>query len=695
MARLLVLCEKPKVAASIAAALGVRQRRDGYYEGKELLITWAYGHLLELADAEEYDERYRRWNLDDLPIIPSPFRRRPRDRKAAEQLRLIRELMRRPDVEAVVNACDAGREGELIFRTIYQYCRCTKPVLRLWISSQTPEAIREGMRHLRPGSDYDMLAEEAFSRQEADWLVGINATRAYSVRNGAKVVIGRVQTPTLALIVRRELEIRNFVPQTYYVVRARFRSDAGEYEGTWFRGDEDRLDVKEQAEAIARKVQGRHGTVVSVEERERQEPPPLLFDLTSLQQHMNKTRGFTAARTLDVLQELYETHKLVTYPRTDSKHLGSDVVPRLKTLLRACQPLFPAEVESLLALPKLPVTSRIVDDAKVTDHHAIVPTGVVPDLSRLSADERAVLEEVARRFVAAFMPPYRYRETVVVTQVEGETFRTRGRQPIQEGWRALYAKQRDGGEEEEGAATLPPLRQGTGVTVLEVHCLERQTQPPARYTEATLLQDMERAGRFLESEDMREVLKGRGLGTPATRAEIIEKLVEYGYVVRRKRTLLPTETGMALIQGLTYRVLTSPELTAEWEQKLAMIRSGAMTRQEFMRQVVELTRDIVEHARREGTILGIAGDATDAVGRCPRCGSPVREFPKAYACTRRECGTVIWKRIAGKAITRRVAATLLEKGETGLLKGFKSRSGKPFNARLRLTGDGKVEFVFS
>jgi DNA topoisomerase III len=710
----LVIAEKPSVARDLTDALpGTFENHESYYESEDTVITFAVGHLVELIAPEEYDERFKKWRMDDLPIIPDEFRLHARDKKAEKQLKVIHKQLQRDDVDKVVNACDAGREGELIFAYIYETSGVDKPVERLWINSLTKTAIKEGFEHLRPGEQLRPLEAAARSRSEADWLVGMNATRAATIRGrawvGGVVSLGRVQTPTLALLVKREREIQAFVPEPYWLVHAEFDP---RYQGLWFEGDETRLKEAKRAEEIAGKVSGKDGVVESVERKEQSERAPLLYDLTSLQRDANRRFGFSARRTLQAAQSLYEDKKAITYPRTSSRWLSGDLVPQLKPTAATLQPIgeYAAAARYVLGLQQLPL-GRVVNDSKVDDHHAIIPTDVEHDVSRFSPDERRVFDLIARRFLAVFHPPARYARTTVVTLVEEERFRSRGKVTLEAGWRGVYGllsdadaqQQRQDEEGENESAELPPLEQGQKVRCASAEVEAKETKPPPRYTEATLLSAMETAGKLIDDEELREAMKESGLGTPATRAETIETLIRREYIERAGKDLTPTPKGLQVITMLEEHPLTSPELTGNWEKRLTDIEHGTDDRAKFIDDIADFTRATVEKIaeldkeklRPERVELGL----------CPRCGAEtgeiIKENSKAYGCTswksREEpgCGFVIWKRVAGRTITPELARQLLEDGRTKeVVSGFKSRAGKPFRARLVLNGEGKVEFDF-
>jgi DNA topoisomerase-3 len=739
----LIIAEKPSVGRDIAGALdGVFQKRTladlspkakkatkdepTFLESDDYVIAWAVGHLVQLAEPEEYDEKWKKWRMADLPIVPPDgFKLVPRDAKSKKQLKLVETLLKRDDVDHVINACDAGREGELIFAYLYESVfgepptspDAPKPVERLWISSMTKTAIRDGFEQLRPGVQLQPLESAARARSEADWLVGMNATRAATIRGrawvGGVVSLGRVQTPTLAIIVAREREIQAFVPEPYWLVHATFDP---RYEGLWFdpikaddkdtpTGQETWLKEAERAQEVVDKVAGKTGTVEDVERKEQSERAPLLYDLTSLQRDANRRYGFSARRTLSAAQSLYEGKKAITYPRTSSRWLSGDLVPQLKptaaTLVDITE--YASAAQFVLKLDSLPL-ARVVNDAKVDDHHAIIPTDVEHDVSEFSPDERRIFDLVARRFLAVFHPPARYARTTVITVVEDERFRTRGKVTLEAGWRGVYGVEADADKEEDPeSAELPPLEKGQQIKVASVESEAKETRPPPRYTEATLLSAMETAGKFVDDEELREAMKERGLGTPATRAETIETLIRREYIERGGKDLMPTPKGLQVITMLEENKLTSPELTGDWEKRLGDIEHGNGGKDDFIKGIEDFTRSTVEaiaaldkeKLRPERVELGL----------CPRCGAEtgeiIRENSKAYGCTswksREEtgCGFVIWKRVAGRTLTPEVARQLLEEGKTKeVLSGFRSRAGKPFRARLVLNDEGKVEFEF-
>jgi len=718
MAKTLVIAEKPSVGRDLASALpGSFPKSEGYLECDDYVITWAVGHLVQLADPEEYDEKFKKWRMADLPIVPDEFYLVPRDAKSKKQLNVILKQLKRDDIGLVINGCDAGREGELIFAYIYELYRSSlkkkdgepKRVERLWISSMTKQAIREGFERLRPGEQMRPLEEAARSRSEADWIVGMNATRAATIRGrawvGGVVSLGRVQTPTLAMLVKREREIQAFVPEPYWLVHAAFQPP---YQGLWFEGDETRIKTAERADEIVTKVSGKDGTITKVERKEQSERAPLLYDLTSLQRDANRRFGFSARRTLQAAQSLYEGKKAITYPRTSSRYLSGDMVPQLKIVASTLQDIgdYREAATYVMRLDQLPL-ARVINDEKIDDHHAIIPTDIPHGVEAFSPDERRIFDLVARRFLSVFHPPARYARTTVVTEVEGESFRTRGKVTLEAGWRGVYglepdAEKQSEDEDSEGGE-LPKLEEGQTVRCLAAEREDKMTKAPPRYTEATLLSAMETAGKLVDDEELREAMKDSGLGTPATRAEIIETLIRREYIERVGRDLQPTPKGLQVITMLDEHKLTSPELTGDWEKKLADIEHGRFQRASFIQEIAKFTGEIVEQI--ESLDKEKLRPERVELGPCPRCGAVtgeiIRENSRAYGCTswksREEtgCGFVIWKRVAGRTLTPELARQLLEEGRTReVLSGFRSRNGKPFRARLVLNREGKVEFDF-
>lgn len=675
------MAEKPSVGRELAAVLGASSRREGYLEGNGWAVTWAFGHLVELREPHEYDAEWRRWALETLPMLPERFGLRPRgDSGAQRQLKVIRELFGR--AEMLVCATDAGREGELIFRYIRQWAGAEKlPFKRLWLQSLTPEAIRAGFARLREGREFDSLYEAARCRSEADWMIGLNATRYHTVKYGHRNLlwsVGRVQTPVLALLAERDIEIETFKPEPYWVVTTRYR-------GTRFTQPKRRFDAEEKARAVVESIREAPLVVTSVEKKPKRIPPPQLYDLSSLQQDMNTWFGFTADQTLQLAQELYEA-KILTYPRTDSRHIGKEEAAGLPTLLRSLPEAYQPFVQGL-DLDRLRPGRRVVDDTKVTDHHAILPTGTKP--GGLSGPKEKVYAAVVRRLLAALYPACVQQVTTVKATVKEERFQARGAVVEDWGWQRLYPhlqkkKQSAKEDDEAGDQVMPEMEEGeSGPHEPEVKA--KSTQPPKRFTEATLLKRMETAGKLVDDEEMREAMKQRGLGTPATRAAIIETLIGRRYIRRQKKQLVSTEAGRHLLTLVRDPSLRSAELTGEWEAKLKDIELGKGDPTEFM-------EGIREHAKQ---LVGGDPDAEKAggFGPCRKCGAPVVEGKRGFGCSRwREgCDFVLWKQSAGAEIDGPLARELLDLGHSLQAVPVKGADGKPGLATLVLREDGSVD----
>jgi len=591
----LVIAEKPSVGRDIAGVLGAAKKGDGFLYSDGYIVSWAIGHLVTLFEPDDYDPALKKWQIASLPIIPAEIKLKG-IRATKAQLYILKNLMNRTDVSEIICATDSGREGELIFRYIYSIVKCSKPVKRLWISSMTDAAIKNGFAALKPSRDYDSLYLSAKCRSHADWLVGINATRAYTVRYNALLSIGRVQTPTLAIITERQKEINAFVPKDYWNVKAVFENAAGQrYTGLWFDKDEETaIDTKERAEAITALISGETGRIMSVTHTEKKQPPHLLYDLTELQRDCNKKYGFSAQKTLNIAQELYEKRKMLTYPRTDSRYLPSDMAPKLKGIVgRLNTEPYDEYAGYILSLPDVPLSKRITDDSKISDHHAIIPTEAKVNLGPLSVDEKKVYDLVARRFLQAFYPSYIYKVTKIITGVRGECFLSKGTTVIQLGFMALYNDRKNEDEDEQ---ILPDLAEGSDVSVKEANAEKKKTKPPTAYTEASLLSAMEHAGRFVDDESLKEQMKESGIGTPATRAAIIERLIEVGYIERKGKTLSPTQKGMNLTEVVP-KELKSPETTGKWERALNLIAKSKMEPERFMESINRYVNYIVNESK--------------------------------------------------------------------------------------------------
>ena len=706
MGKTLVVAEKPSVGRDLAGALpgAFKQTEDKTaLVGSDYVVTWAVGHLVGLAEPDAYDDRLKKWRFADLPIVPDKFRLVPNDERAKKQLRAVHKLIKDPEVDLIVNACDAGREGELIFAYLYETSGAKKPVERLWLNAMTKKAIEEAFGHLRPGEEMHLLEDAARSRSEADWLVGMNATRAASIRlrsafDGA-VSLGRVQTPTLALVARREVEIRAFKPEPYWLVEALFAASGDRsYSGRYLGG---KRIAKEEAEEIVEARSGKPGEITKLEKKEERERPQLLYDLTSLQRHANTLHGFSARRTLAAAQKLYEERKALTYPRTNSRFLPGEMIAEIKPTadLVGRNREYAKAASYVARLEKLPL-GRVVNDKKVTDHHAIIPTKSEHDLGKMGDDELKIYDLVAKRFLSVFHPEAVYERTRIETTVEERVFRTSGRVLLQAGWKEVYGelvRDSEGSEDDSGGdQTLPVVQQAEEVETRSVEALEKETQPPRRFTEASLLGAMETAGKDISDADLREAMKDSGIGTPATRASIIERLIQVGYIDREGRALHATEKGIQVISLLGNHPLTSAELTGDWEHRLGLIEQGSDTRKAFMSDIVKFTADTVQELDKLKEVKIERAN----LGPCPVCGRDVIENRKGYSCWSKDdpgCGFVIWKKKAGKILPVSVVKELMATGKTEKpVTGFKGRSGRSFKAKLKLEqgeeGKWRVEF---
>ena len=687
----LVIAEKPSVAQSLATVIGATVRKDGYLEGNGWRVSWCVGHLAGLADAHAYNPDYAKWRYDDLPILPEPWQMVvSKDKK--KQFNILKQLMNAPDVTEVVNACDAGREGELIFRSVYELAGCQKPMKRLWISSMEDSAIREGFANLRPGADYDGLRDAALCRAKADWLVGINATRLFSVLYHRTLNIGRVMSPTLALIVQREAEIDTFKPVPFYTVVL-------ELPGFSVFGE--RMKDKGAAEQLKTACQGAAVTVKKVERKEKSEKAPALYDLTTLQRDANRLLGYTAQQTLDYLQNLYEK-KLCTYPRTDSRYLTSDMAESLPVLVNLVANAIPFRKGIAISCD----AAQVINDKKVTDHHAVIPTRNLQgaDLSGLPVGERMILELVSQRLLCAVAEPHTYSETAVTVECAGAEFTTKGKTVKHPGWRALDAAYRAGlknaepDKETEDKALpdggrLPELSEGQTLPLSNAAVKEGKTSPPKHFTEDTLLSAMETAGK----DDMREDAERKGLGTPATRAGILEKLVSTGFLERRKSKktvqLMPSKDAVSLITVLPEQ-LQSPLLTAEWEHRLSEIERGELSPEDFMGGICAMLRELV---RTYQVIKGteyLFTPPREVVGKCPRCGGDVAELQKGFFCQTESCKFTIWKNnkwwaAKKKQPTKALVTALLKDGRTRITGCYSEKTGKTYDATVVLEDDGR------
>jgi DNA topoisomerase-3 len=743
VSKTLLIAEKPSVGQDLARVLpGPFKKGEGALEGPEHVITWAVGHLVQLAEPDEYDPKFKRWRMDDLPIVPDRFKLVVRDERSRKQMSVVSKQLGREDIDEVVNACDAGREGELIFAYLYEKAKAKKPVRRLWLNSMTSAAMKEALASLHPASEFTLLEEAARSRSEADWIVGMNATRAATIRlrssfDGA-VSLGRVQTPTLAIVARREEEIKAFVPEPYWLVDATFAADAERsYEGRFQAGNGavkeikgPRVPTEEQARAVVEACGGLAGTddgepamrplgerpvgtITKLEKKEQREKAPMLYDLTTLQREANNRYGFSAKRTLAAAQRCYEEHKALTYPRTNSRYLPSDMIGEIKPVaeLVGGRPEYRKAAEYVTSLDLLPL-ARVVNDAKVTDHHAIIPTRAEHNVEKMGADDRRIYDMVTRRFLAVFHPDAVFENTRVETTVAvgaegteaGYVFRTRGKLMLVPGWRGVYEEVAEdspakAGDEDEAAPEqrLPRLEQGERVQIERVQSARKETKPPRRYSDASLLAAMETAGKLVDDDELREAMKDSGIGTPATRAAIIERLIAVGYIERDGRALVATEKGLNVIRLLGEHALTSPGLTGDWEHRLGKIERGEDSRKRFMSDIAGFTADTVKEL--DQTLKDVRIPRA-RLGPCPVCGHEIVENRKGYSCWSRDdpgCGFVIWKSKAGKMLPIAVARELIKTGYTARpVTGFRGRSGRSFRARLALSqndeGKWRVEF---
>jgi DNA topoisomerase III len=709
----LIIAEKPSVASDLAKALGNIKKDGDHFENDQYVISSAVGHLVEIGEPETEEVKRGKWTFAKLPVIPSHFELKPIE-KTADRLRQLARLIKRKDVTKIINACDAGREGELIFRLIQEHTKAKQPVQRLWLQSMTQGAIRDAFANLRSDEQMLPLADAARCRSEADWLVGINGTRAMTAFNTKSggfhlTTVGRVQTPALALMVEREDRIRKFVPRTYFEIHANFDAKAGQYAGRWFdekfkKGDDEharaerifdasdatKSDCKARAEAIAAKCLGKLG-VVEEESKPTTQAPPLLYDLTSLQREANSRFGFSARTTLSLAQSLYEKHKVLTYPRTDARALPEDYVKTVSDTLQVLEETnrYGSHAREIRTKKYIrPTNKRVFDNSKISDHFAIIPTLQLP--KALNELEEKLYDLVTKRFLAVFFPSAEFQQTTRVTRVEGEAFKSEGKVMVNAGWLAVYGKEVD--SEETG--NLTPVASGERPKASEVNAKELVTKPPARYSEATLLSAMEGAGKLIDDEELRAAMQEKGLGTPATRSSIIEGLIIQKYLVREDKVLKPTPQASSLItllNGLKVPELTSPELTANWETQLARMEKGQISREKFMAEIVAMAKHIVAQAKGYESDT-IPGDFADLKTPCPKCGSQIKENYKKFACTK--CDFGFWKILASRQLAVEEAETLIRDKKVENLEGFRSKLGRAFNANLRMNDALEIEFYW-
>jgi len=703
MGKALIIAEKPSVASDISKVIGKFQKHDDYFENDEYVISSAVGHLLELIVPEEFEVKRGKWTFAHLPVIPPHFALRPIE-KNENRLKVLLKLIKRKDIDRLVNACDAGREGELIFRYIVQYAESKKPIQRLWLQSMTAASIREGFEHLRTDGDMIPLADAAVCRSESDWLVGINGTRAMTAFNSKTggfhlTTVGRVQTPTLAILVEREEKIKKFISRNYWEIHGTFGAQAGQYAGRWFdenfgkkEGDDqlrpERVWDNALAEEIKNKCLGKPG-IVTEESKPTTSLSPLLYDLTSLQREANGRFGFSAKNTLGLAQALYEKHKVLTYPRTDSRALPEDYIATVKnTLAMLSETNYGKLADNIVKNDWVKPNKRIFNNAKISDHFAIIPTTVAP--KHLSEPEQKLYDLVTKRFLAIFYPAAEFQVTTRITRVEGEPFKSEGKVMMKAGWMEVYGKE----VETDDTPMLAKVQPNEQVKTVNVEVQANVTKPPPRYSEATLLSAMEGAGKLIEDEELREAMSEKGLGTPATRAQTIEGLIWEKYLLRNGRELQPTAKAFSLItllRGLNIPELVSPELTGEWEFKLNQMSRGKLKREQFMQEIAQATRDMVAKAKSHESDT-VPGDFGTLRTPCPKCGGEIHENYKKFQC--QKCDFSLWKIVAGRQLEIPEVEELIEKGKVGPLQGFRSKQGFPFAAVIKMGAEFKPEFDF-
>ncbi len=688
MGRILIIAEKPSVARDIAKVVGCGNKNEGFLESDKYIVSWALGHLVALCEPEDYDVSYKKWSMDNLPVMPDEMRLKA-IKKTSKQLTILKKLMNSKDIDYIICATDSGREGELIFRYIYQYVKCQKPFKRLWISSMTDEAIKEGLINLKDSKEYDNLYLSAKCRSEADWLVGINASRAYTITHKALLSVGRVQTPTLNLIVKRQEEIDNFKSTDYYEVQ----TDYGSFTGIWFKEkySDTRIDDINKAEEIKNKVNKKDAAVTLIESENKKEYPPLLYDLTELQRAANRVFGYSAKKTLDIAQNLYEKHKIITYPRTDSRYITEDMK---STIAFTFKKLFTVDIYkddiSRLDLNALNFGKRIVDNGKVSDHHAIIPANNKPALNHLTPDEFNVYNLVVKRFTAVFYPPYEYNIKTVVSSCENENFVSKGKTDLNLGWRIIEPLK----EKEEKNFIPPELKKGDCLNIASAKVLKKKTQPPKPYTEATLLSAMENAGREIEDETLKEQMKDSGLGTPATRAAIIERLLSVGYIRRKGKSLVPEEKGKRLCMAVPEEI-KSAETTGRWEKGLSSVSKGKMTPDRFMGSIKRFVIFLIDDAEKNKREV-VFDEETPAkkrrsvsLGKCPVCGNKILENSKAFYCANWKdgCSFKVWKNILdryGSNMDSAKMRKMLKDGRAESIKIIMPQTGESGTADLVL-----------
>jgi DNA topoisomerase-3 len=689
--KILIITEKPSVALDVKRALGRFEDKKDFFENEQYIITWSLGHLVELFEPEDYDKKYKFWVLQNLPIIPQEFKFKVIE-KTKSRFNVVKKLIQRKDVGIIVNACDAGREGEHIFRSILELVpHSKKEIKRLWLSAMTEGEIIKEMKNLRDASEFDLLGISALKRSQGDWLVGINGTRAFTRRWGTLLSLGRVQTPTLNIICTREKEIRNFIPEKYYELEGTFKNKDALYKGLYIdeKGESKIKDLKIVSKVIE-KVSNKSGNVRNVVNKEAKTSHPLLYSLNDLQRDANKSFGYTALKTLNIAQKLYERRKLITYPRTDSRYLPSSLSKNLRNVFNGINVEPYLNFVKIILSKPLKLDARVINDRGVTDHYAIIPTGVRFNLNELAKDEKNIFDLIVKRFLAAFMEDAIYEKLNFETVIEGEVFKTNLSRIKRPGWMSVYGEK----EQEE----FPLIKEELVVKVAKLEYFEKMTQPPARFNDATLLSAMENAGKFVNEEQLKAAMKDKGLGTPATRAAIIERLVEVGYIERVSKSIVPTDKGLRLIDlasEVGVEEVLSPILTGEWEKKLLDIEKGKFDPDKFMKGIIDLTIKIVDKVKNYKGDLNINNGSSEPLGKCPKCGGMVYENLKGFACENVKegsCDFVIWKKLKNRTITREDAIKLLN-GQTIKIEKVISKNKRYFTAELKIE-DGKVAFVF-
>ncbi len=708
----LILTEKPSVARDFAKALGVKGKKDGYLENDDYIITWAVGHLVELFEPQDYDPKWKKWRLENLPILPSHVQYKP-IRKTQKQLKIICNLLSKKSPDQVVIATDAGREGEVIARTILltgglpvEQFENNETIKRFWTSQAlTPQVVKDGMNSLKPAGEYDRLWRAGQARQIADWLVGMNGSRSATIKMNDLFSIGRVQTAVLALLVDRRREREKFKPEPYWILKAQFENEKGTWWGAWFKENQTRILSEQDALAIREKIENRTGHVVSVEKQKKNQAPPLLYSLTDLQRDANSRHGFFAKKTLGIAQALYEGKKCLSYPRTEARVLGTQNISLVRKIIDNLSQAYPETFQNVVPERINEKYKRVFDDSRLTDHHAIIPLAPLPH--NATADEKTVYDMVMKRFAAVFHADCEYEQTNIVTEVEKETFRTQGKRILKPGWRVIYGMENEkktDPEDDMEDENLPPVEKNDPAKVIDTKTDHKETLPPPEYTEALLLKDMTNPARYVTENELKQIYRGDiGLGTQSTRAQIIETLLMRKYVQRQKRYLIALDKGCLLIDTLRRfekaRILTSPEETARWEMQLNRIAQGEENGQSFLNNIKTFIQEIVEEFK-SGNIAPETGvqksspvqDSPAVYGKCPRCGGDIIEGKKGFGCSRWRkedggCRFVIWKTIAGKKIPKSAVTQLLQNGTTQTIQGFISKKGKKFSARLKIAPD--------